>query len=104
MEGISPMSGVAHVLSEQQPVHQRNPRGHPNTTKPATDLQQTQVLQTILNQLLYPALLRLILVLAERVSRLAAGVVAEVVVGELGRLAQQRAELYEVGYRVSYLI
>lgn len=69
----------------------------------ATNLQQTQALQTILDQLLYPTLLRLILVLAERVSRLAAGVVAEVEVGELGGLAHQRAELYNNRHGVSYL-
>jgi hypothetical protein len=68
-----------------------------------TNLQQTQVLQTILDQLLYPTLLRLIFVLAERVSRLAARVVAEVEVGELGGLAQQRAELYDYRDGVSYL-
>jgi hypothetical protein len=42
-------------------------------------------------------------VLAERVSRLAAGVVAEVEVGELGGLAHQRAELYNNRHGVSYL-
>lgn len=70
---------------------------------PTTHLQQAQVLQAILDQFLYPTFFGLVLVLAERVSRLAAGIVAEVEVGELGRLAEQRAELYDTKDRINFL-
>jgi len=59
-------------------------------------LQQTQILQSSLDQLLYPSLLRLVLVLAEGVSRLATGIFTEVVVGKLGRLPQQGPELNKI--------
>lgn len=50
----------------------------------STYLHKTQILQTILNQLLYPALLRFLLMLTERISCLSTRIFAEVVVGELG--------------------
>lgn len=96
------MPGVAHVRAALTGPP-RNPSRRPQHINPTTNLQQAQVLQTILDQLLYPTLLGLILVLAERVSRLAAGVVAEVEVGELGRLAEQRAELYDTEGWISFL-
>lgn len=48
-----------------------------------THLKQTQILQTILNQFLYPALLRHLLVLTEGVSRFPTSIFAKIVVGEL---------------------
>lgn len=52
-------------------------------SKCRTHLHQTQILQTILNQLLYPTLLRLPLMLTERISRFPAGIFTEVVIREL---------------------
>jgi hypothetical protein len=68
----------------------------PASINTPTNLQQTQILQPSLDQLLYPTLLRLLLVLTEGISRLATGIFTEVVVGELGRLTQQGAELEDI--------
>lgn len=58
-----------------------------------TDLQQAQVLKSLLDQFLYPAFLCGVLVLAERVPCLPTSVFTEVVVGKLSGVAQKGAEL-----------
>lgn len=56
-------------------------------------LHHAQVLESILDQLLYLAVLRLLLVLTKSISRPAAGVLAEVEARELGGLPEHGAEL-----------
>ena len=58
-----------------------------------THLQHLQLLLTLLQELLYPALLRNAFVVPESIACSPFGVLAEVVSGELAALAQQRAIL-----------
>lgn len=60
----------------------------------STNLQHLQVSQTLLDQFLNLPILRLMLMLVERIPRPSSSVLSEVVVRKLRRLSEQRAELY----------
>ena len=76
------------------PFPPQNPL-HPNQkkTEQPTHLQNLQLFQPFLHQLLHLCLVRLRPVLPKRISRPPFGVFAKIVSGELGGLAEERAEL-----------
>lgn len=63
------------------------------TRSDATNLHHPQALQSLLYQFLHPPVLRLVLVLTEPILGPPTGVFAEVIVGELRRVAKERTEL-----------
>lgn len=64
-------------------------------------LHHLQIGQPLLHQLLYLALLGLMLVLSERIDGASSGVLPEVVGGELVCLTEERPELYSLRLLVS---